>query len=429
MVFQRDIKGYSMNRSLQDRFRANRRLGAVAIFGLGFLGLASCAKPSTAYPVIPLADVQAATLIDQRNNVIARLDRLERVNSIGWPLLVANADLCHNRRADRFGFSVGNDKTIRALADGFTLKQVNAIGYDASPVVLNVFEGTPAARAGLMRGAVPIKVGETDIGGEMDSLNEALSEYSEARAEAKQKRETGEPETVLPDLDVVFQNPDGSELRARLTPETICSIPINVSETDSVNANTGGTSVNMFRGLLTLMEDDDDVAIVIGHEIGHVIGRHVPKLRRNTYVSGFALWGIPVVTAAGLFDGLFAAPLERWGGIETPPGQAGFTRLANRVLGVRSFEREADYIGMYVAARGGVDISNAEEVFAAFAKLSPSSTYGERTHPITADRQLALRATREEIEAKQAAGELLIPNDWAYPVLLDEEADASGGGE
>ncbi|MEO9970535.1 MAG: M48 family metallopeptidase [Hyphomonadaceae bacterium] len=418
-----------MTISLLDTFRANGRLRGMAIFGLGLMGLASCAKPSTAYPVIPLAEVQAAMLIDQRANVTARLDRLERVNSIGWPLLVANADLCHNRRADRFGFSVGNDKTIRALADGFTLKQVNAIGYDASPVVLNVFEGTPAARAGLVRGAVPIKVGETDIGGEMDALNEALSEYSEARAEAKEKREAGESETVLPDLDVVFQNPDGSELRARLTPETICSIPLNVSETDSVNANTGGTSVNMFRGLLTLMEDDDDVAIVIGHEIGHVIGRHVPKQRRNTYVSGFALWGIPVVTAASLFDGFFAAPLERWGGIETPPGQAGVTRLVNGVLGVRSFEREADYIGMYVAARGGVDISTAEEVFAAFAKLSPSSTYGERTHPITADRQLALEATREEIEAKQAAGELLIPNDWPYPVLLDEEADASGEGE
>ena len=141
------------------------------------------------------------------------------------------------------------------------------------------------------------------------------------------------------------------------------------------------------------------------------------------------LWGIPVVGAATLFDGLFAVPLERWGGIETPPGQSGVTRLVNRTLGVRSFEREADYIGMYVAARGGVDISNAEEVFAEFAKLSPSSTSGERTHPTTPERQLALKAAREEIEAKRAAGELLIPNEWPYPVPPDEETEVSGDGE
>lgn len=395
----------------------NRFAGAFAL-----LGMVACATPSTSYPVIPLAEVQAATLIDQRASVDARLDRQARVNAIAWPLLVANADLCHERRADRFGISLGNDRTVRTLADGFTLKQVNAIGYDSSPVVLNVFAGSPAAKAGIVRGAVPVRVGETDIENDMEALNDALSDYAKARDEAKDALKSGEREEPLSALPVVFKLPDGRELKADLEPQTICSIAVNVSETDAINANTGGKSVNMFRGLLTYMEDDDDVAIVVAHEIGHVIGRHVPKQRRNSLVSGFPLWSIPVGLTAGLFDGFFGGALERWGGIETPPGQAGMTRIVNGVLGTRSFEREADYLGMYIAARGGVDISNAENVFAAFAKLSPASTYGVRTHPATPDRQLALKAAREEIEAKQAAGELLIPNDWPYPVLLDEDA-------
>ena len=388
-----------------------------------FVGLAACATPSTSFPVIPEAQVQAAALIDQRASVEARLDRLARVQAIAWPLLVENVGLCHERRADRFGISIGNDRTIRSLADGFTLEQVNAIGYDASPVVLNVSAGSPAALAGIVRGSVPVRVGGTEINGEMKALNGALADFTELREKAKEAdRSDAEGASELPVLPVVFRQPDGSELEADLAPETVCSIPINVSERDAVNANTGGTSVNMFRGLLTYMQNDDDVAIVVAHEIGHVIGRHVPKQRRNSYTSGMVVWGVPLALGASIFDGFFGSALERWAGVETPPGQAGMTRVLNGVLGTRSFEREADYIGMYVAARGGVDISNAENVFAAFSKLSPTSTYGVRTHPTTPERQLAIKAAREEIEAKRAAGELLIPNDWPFPVPLEEDA-------
>ena len=388
-----------------------------------FVGLAACATPSTSFPVIPEAQVQAAALIDQRASVEARLDRLARVQAIAWPLLVENVGLCHERRADRFGISIGNDRTIRSLADGFTLEQVNAIGYDASPVVLNVSAGSPAALAGIVRGSVPVRVGGTEINGEMKALNGALADFTELREKAKEAdRSDAEGASELPVLPVVFRQPDGSELEADLAPETVCSIPINVSERDAVNANTGGTSVNMFRGLLTYMQNDDDVAIVVAHEIGHVIGRHVPKQRRNSYTSGMIVWGVPLALGASIFDGFFGSALERWAGVETPPGQAGMTRVLNGVLGTRSFEREADYIGMYVAARGGVDISNAENVFAAFSKLSPTSTYGVRTHPTTPERQLAIKAAREEIEAKRAAGELLIPNDWPFPVPLEEDA-------
>lgn len=383
-----------------------------------FVGLAACATPSTSFPVIPEAQVQAAALIDQRASVEARLDRLARVQAIAWPLLVENVGLCHERRADRFGISIGNDRTIRSLADGFTLEQVNAIGYDASPVVLNVSAGSPAALAGIVRGSVPVRVGGTEINGEMKALNGALADFTELREKAKEAdRSDAEGASELPVLPVVFRQPDGSELEADLAPETVCSIPINVSERDAVNANTGGTSVNMFRGLLTYMQNDDDVAIVVAHEIGHVIGRHVPKQRRNSYTSGMIVWGVPLALGASIFDGFFGSALERWAGVETPPGQAGMTRVLNGVLGTRSFEREADYIGMYVAARGGVDISNAENVFAAFSKLSPTSTYGVRTHPTTPERQLAIKAAREEIEAKRAAGELLIPNDWPLSLI------------
>ncbi len=400
-------------------WRQGTLIGTLArVWAAACLALAGCASTVTDYPVVPQTQIEAIALVDQQASVTARLDRKARVDAIAWPLLAGNVGLCFERTVERFGFTIGNDRFVRDLADGFTLKQVRALGYDGSPLVMNVAVGSPADRAGMVRGSVPVRIGDTEINGDMKALNEALAAYRKARTAANEAINSGAVDGGQPAaFAAVFRQPDGTELPVQMQPQNVCDIPVNVRERDIVNASAGGREINMFRGLLARM-DDDELAIVMSHEIGHVIGQHVRKQQRNSYVSGFALWGVPVGIGAGLFDSVFARPLERWGGVETPPGQTGVTRLANGILGTREFEREADYLGMYIAARGGVDISDAESVFQEFAKLSPASTYGERTHPVTGDRQLALGLARDEIRAKQAAGELLIPNDWPYPVSL-----------
>lgn len=375
--------------------------------------LSACVTVATDIPRISQSDIVSATPAVQKTTIDAKLSRIDRVEAIAWPILVANADLCHDRRRDSFGIRLGNDKTIRSLVDGLTLKQVRALGYNGEPVVLGVQPGSPADLAGLEPGAVPIKIGDTQIDGDFDQLSQALAEYNKARAKAKQ---ADTPKAELEKLAVMFRQPSGDQLEAKLEPITVCNIPVSVGESDAVNASAGGRAINIRRGLLTYFEDDADVGFIVAHEIGHVIGRHVRKQQRNSTVTGYSFWGVPVALGAGLFDGFFAGPLERFGGLERPPGRQMMTRLNNRILGTREFEREADYLGMYIAARSGLDISGAEDVFAGFAKLSARSTYGENSHPVTADRMLALAAAREEIETKVLAKETLVPNGWPYPL-------------
>ena len=62
-----------------------------------------------------------------------------------------------------------------------------------------------------------------------------------------------------------------------------------VTDSDQVNAfTTGDPYIFISRGLLPFMESEEQLAAVIGHEIGHVVGRHMAK-RRLANVTGKAL--------------------------------------------------------------------------------------------------------------------------------------------
>ena len=389
-----------------------RMLGAA----LSAFALAACATTSTEYPRLDAQAVAAEVPRLQAGIVDAVLERKARVDGLAWPILAANADLCHDRRREAFGITIGNARTVRDLVDGLTSDQVRAIGYGDEPVVLGVSAGSPADLAGIRRGAVPVKVGDVEIAGDLKALSDALRTDRDARANAKENGETATP------LPVIFEQ-DGERIEADLAPQTICDVQLRVVENNVVNASATDDTIRINRGLLANFPDDRDVSLVIAHELGHVAGRHVPKLERNAAVSGLYVWGVPVALGAGLVDLTLGGFLERFAGRETPPGSAMMTRIQNRVLGVQDFEREADYLSVYMAARTGIDISNVEQVFETFSTISPLSTYGERTHPTTPERMAALSLARDEVQAKQAAGEPLIPNGWPWPVPEPDEGE------
>ena len=72
----------------------------------------------------------------------------------------------------------------------------------------------------------------------------------------------------------------------------------HVLDGDQVNAfATGDAYIFVSRGLLAYLESEDQLAAVIGHEIGHVVGRHMRK-RRLTDISG-KLVGVAAAMATG----------------------------------------------------------------------------------------------------------------------------------
>lgn len=168
-----------------------------------------------------------------------------------------------------------------------------------------------------------------------------------------------------------------ADLRIKRGPEMLtlsvqtmpaCNYSLGIRHAGTVNAIATGRSITVTTGMMDFTKTDAELAAIIGHELAHNTLSHIRKIA-TTYV----------------FSG-------------------GATRYT------RPFETEADYVGLYYAARAGYDIENVEDIWRRIGHHNPVSVGRAKTHPATPDRFLRLKATYAEIEAKRAAGEALIPN-------------------
>jgi predicted Zn-dependent protease len=107
-----------------------------------------------------------------------------------------------------------------------------------------------------------------------------------------------------------------------------------------------GGKVGVYTGLLELAESDSELAIVMGHEIGHVVARHGGK--RMTEGIATAALGIAGAELVGAKYGEDKrdAFLLAYGGIST----LGFVLPHSR-----ADETEADQMGLLYAAKAGYD--------------------------------------------------------------------------
>ena len=89
------------------------------------------------------------------------------------------------------------------------------------------------------------------------------------------------------------------------------------------------------------------------------------------------------------------------GGIYTDGAFSRHLEVAGERAFSVAFEREADYVGAYYAARAGYDIAGAEDVWRAMALESPDSIRMAKTHPTTPVRFVQMRKVIAEIADKQ----------------------------
>jgi predicted Zn-dependent protease len=107
--------------------------------------------------------------------------------------------------------------------------------------------------------------------------------------------------------------------------------------------------VTVTSGMVRFCQTNDELALVVGHEMAHNAMNHMKSKRANA--------------AGGLIvDILFAAI-----GVNT---QGGFAKLAGNAYSP-AFEQEADYVGLYYTARAGFDISSAANFWRRMAIADP----------------------------------------------------------
>lgn len=175
-----------------------------------------------------------------------------------------------------------------------------------------------------------------------------------------------------------------------------CVFPLALDKdsTNDVNAYTDGQKLVVSPAMMRFA-DKEELAVVIAHEYAHAIMGHPGKTQQNVAVGGLL--------------GMAADMLAQSQGINTG---GGFSKLGAQTSLLRysqGFEREADYIGLYVLARAGYPVSEAKKLWRRMATVNPQGIYNSSTHPTTAERYLLLDKTAQEIRAKQEAGLPLLP--------------------
>ena len=142
-----------------------------------------------------------------------------------------------------------------------------------------------------------------------------------------------------------------------------------------------GGFVYVSRGLLALANSEDELAGVIGHEIGHVAARH--SVQRLSAAAPFAIVG----GVAGAVTGIVS---DRLSNLVT--GITGLTGSIFLAPYSRSQEREADTVGIEMAAKAGWDPAGLSRFLHALEREQKLQSDEARTisffdsHPATPER-------------------------------------------
>ncbi len=191
-------------------------------------------------------------------------------------------------------------------------------------------------------------------------------------------------EDIKDDEQIVFENGkstiiiverDGDRLSFEVKPKEIPYVRVRLKQTGKINAYAKFSGIQFTSGMVHFVEDDDELAVIMGHEIAHLVSKHLPK-------------NISMAALCGMVGGL------------TGP----FAPIATQALYApysRGNEREADYLGLFYAHIAGYDIKKGVELWKRFALEVPKSRSKSflRSHPASPERILRVKKVVELIKS------------------------------
>lgn len=154
-----------------------------------------------------------------------------------------------------------------------------------------------------------------------------------------------------------------------------------------VNAYTfPGGAMGVTRGILADLDDEAQLAALLGHELGHVNARHAAQRQGQNLVAQAALAGLNV-----------AAQSSDWGGLMSMGGQIGASALLAGYS--REHEREADALGQEYLVKAGYPATGMvrlHQLLVAEEKSAPSLLQTMfSTHPMSSERMQAAQVAAD----------------------------------
>lgn len=285
----------------------------------------------------------------------------QRLATVGNRLATGAADLCADARPLP-GFAV------HALAQYSPATRADvraAFGIDDRPAILAVVPTSAAARAGLMAGDAIVTV---DGEGVAPFTPGKRGDYAEVGAlEQRIEGALAHPPLVL-GIDR-----KGQRLDISFTPEKGCPTRFQVLTSEEMNAGADGAYVQVSVRIMDFAENDDELALLVAHELAHNILHHRERL-----------------DAQHVSRGLLSA----------------FGKNRTRI---RATEQQADRLAIWLVARAGYDIDAAPAFWDRLGRKTGFGIFSDGTHDGRAERVAGAREEIAAIKALEAAGKPLDP--------------------
>ncbi|PPC96423.1 M48 family metallopeptidase [Methylotenera mobilis] len=340
--------------------------------------LAACAAPQTRTPNINNETTNAEAKKQQELVVEDYMSNYKKLQNVSSRIITNGSDLCGDKTAGYYGFNYWNQDGFKPAWKEVTKSKFN---LDERFKILHVVEKSPAEKAALKEGDILVSINHwlVPIGKEADKqLAQKLAEQAKSLSPVEM--------SVLR---------DGKEHKVSITPVKSCDFQVHLAPDDTKNAYADGKNIVVYKGLMDFFKTDEEMALVVSHELAHNAMHHIDAKKKNA-------------TAGGIF-GLLLDIAAATAGVNT---NGDFSRLGAGIAGNAysvEFEQEADYVGLYVMQKAGFNIDNAAGFWRRMAINNSQAITTKSSHPTTPERFVAIEETVKEIKGKLEKGAPLNP--------------------
>ena len=347
------------------------KASALVALAAAFL-LGGCVGPTTQRVEISAVLAEEEAKKQKAFSLRTVSERARRLEYLTYPLLIASTEICEEEFVGyRLGF--GHHSQYSYEPDWRTTA-IEEFGVGKAASVAYVVPDSPAYRSGLEVGDVLISFDEENLPVDPDRR----------KLDAVYNRSI---EDGVVNVSVLRGD---ERLDLRIQAEELCNYPVTFADDDEINAYADGSSVVLTKGMMRFA-NDEELSLVIAHEIAHNIMKHIEAKTVNAL--GGTLLDVIIAGTTGI-----------------NPGFGNIAALAHS----QEFEIEADYVGIYILARAGQEIDNAANFWRRIGAENPSSVSLQRnvgaTHPSSPERYVAIENAIAEVKRKIANGEPLRPN-------------------
>lgn len=319
------------------------------------LCLSACVAPQTRMPGANAASTDDETKKQQLLVLDDYLNNYKRLQTVSSRIVTSGTDMCADKIGAYYGFDYWNqdsfDKTMKETAK-------TKFNIDGNFKVLNVAPKSPAYIA-------DIKPGDKLV-----SIDSWLVPIGKDSAKQVKDKLALSGKTFTP-VELVFVR-DSTEKKVTLTPVKSCDFAVRLAPDDVKNAYADGKNIVVYKGLMDFFKTDEEIALVLSHELAHNSMKHIDAKQKNAMVGGiFGLLLDIAAAGAGInTNGEFA---------KTGAGIAGNSYSVE-------FEQEADYVGLYFMKKAGYDIENAAGFWRRMAVNNSQAITIKSSHPTTPQR-------------------------------------------